>query len=141
MRRDFHFRSCQEHDRPAMDIGRLYTYSPDRSAYADNRSRVPPVQEAEYEAAPREEEVRRARATESAVEGELLARERNARTQSTLDYLHTRQYQSGSAEALRADTRQTLSNRNRQALGLYRDNTRPEPRQVFTTGRAVDAFV
>ena len=74
------------------------------------------------------------------MEGELLRRHPGY-SQSTQDFLDGRRYQAGSAESLRDASRASLSARNRQALGLYLDNTRPEPRQAFTHGRGVDAFV
>lgn len=74
------------------------------------------------------------------MEGELLRR-RPGYGQSTQDFLDGRRYQAAGAESLREASRAGLPARNRQALGLYLDNTRPEPRQAFTHGRGVDAFV
>ena len=126
-----------------MDIGRLSTIASVRPAQghpgAAARESGPrpvepttPLRDAPSHA--------RARPAEPVVEGELLRR-RPAFSQSTRDFLESRQYQAGSAEAQRDASRATLSSRNRQALGLYLDNTRPEPRQAFTHGRGVDAFV
>ena len=120
-----------------MDIGRLYTITPGRPAY---------TAPAQREAGPRpveadREPLRRARPAEAVVEGELLRRRVGYQSQSTQDFLHGRQFQAGSAASQRGAARATLSASNRQALGLYLDNTHPEPRQAFTTGRSVDAFV
>ncbi len=125
-----------------MDIGRLSTITPGRPAY-------PHTGPGQREAGPRpvepagpvgREPPRRPRAAEPAMEGELL-RHRPVPGQSTQDFLDSRQYQAGSAETQRDAVRASLSASNRQALGLYLDNTRPEPRQAFTHGRSVDAFV
>jgi hypothetical protein len=125
-----------------MDIGRLSAIPPGRPAY-------PQPGPAQREAGPRPVEVaspvgrvppRRQQAPEPAMEGELLRR-RSGYGQTTRDFLDSRQYQAGSAETQRNAARAGLSASNRQALGLYLDNTRPEPRQVFTHGRSVDAFV
>ena len=74
------------------------------------------------------------------MEGELL-RHRPLHGQSTQAFLDNRQYQSASADTQRGTVRAGLSTSNRLALGLYLDNVRPEPRQAFTHGRGVDAFV
>ena len=125
-----------------MDIGRLATLSPGRPAYphtgpAQRETGSRPVEPAgpSGRASPH-----RPRSAEPAMEGELL-RHRPVHGQSTQDFLNGRQYQAGSAEAQRGTVRAGLSASNRQALGLYLDNTRPEPRQAFTHGRSVDAFV
>ena len=125
-----------------MDIGRLSAITPGRPAY-------PHTGPTQREAGPRpvepagpigREPPRRPRAAESAIEGELL-RHRPVHGQSTQDFLNGRQYQAGSAETQRGVVRASLSASNRQALGLYLDNTQPEPRQAFTHGRSVDAFI
>lgn len=125
-----------------MDIGRLSAITPGRAAY-------PHTGPAQREAGPRpveptgpvgREAQRRPRSAEPAMEGELL-RHRPFHGQSTQDFLNGREYQDGSAEAQRGAVRASLSASNRLALGLYLDNTRPEPRQAFTHGRSVDAFV
>jgi hypothetical protein len=126
-----------------MDIGRLSAITPGRPAYTapGQREAGPrPVEAASATVVDREPS-RRTRPAEAVVEGELLQRRAGYQSQSTQDFLHGRQYQAGSAESQRGATRASLSARNRQALGLYLDNTRPEPRQAFTHGRGVDAFV
>jgi hypothetical protein len=123
-----------------MDIGRLSAITPGRPAYTapGQREAGPrPVEAASATVVDREPS-RRTRPAEAVVEGELLRRRPGYQNQSTQDFLHGRQYQAGSAESQRGAS---LSARNRQALGLYLDNTRPEPRQAFTHGRGVDAFV
>jgi hypothetical protein len=126
-----------------MDIGRLSAITPGRPAYTapGQREAGPrPVDTASATAADREP-LRRARPAETVVEGELLRRRSGYQSQSTQEYLHSRHVQAGSAETRRGAARATFSASNRQALGLYLDNLQPEPRQSFTTGRSVDAFV
>ena len=83
----------------------------------------------------------RARLAEPVVEGELLRHRSGYHSQSTQDFLHSRHFQADSAATQRGTARANLSASNRQALGLYLNNTQPEPRQAFTHGRSVDAFV
>jgi hypothetical protein len=126
-----------------MDLGRLSTILPARPAYphtgpASRDAGPRPVEPASL-VAPERDSYTRTRPAEPVIEGELLRR-RPGYGPSTQDFLGRRQYQEGSAETQHGAGR-GLSTGNRQALGLYLNNIHPEPRQSFTTGRSVDAFV
>lgn len=121
-----------------MEIGRVSAFLYGRATAPVGRRGAAPV-----EPSPAVTERASARANvrpERVIEGELLQHSRGFK-QSTQDFLDSRDQQAQSATQQRAGHRNAFSSSNRQALGLYLNNTRPETRQSLTQGQSVDAFV
>ncbi len=127
-----------------MDIGRVSAIlSASRPVAATGTAhRVPGTGTVEPPPSVADRETRRpVQRQEQALEGELLHSSRGFSSQSTQDYLQGRQFQASSAETQRNALRSAPSTSNRHALGQYTNHIRPETRQSFTQGIAIDTFV